>query len=73
MSWIRHLLRLDNEPAVTDDDRAEVAHLRDVTAQASKRANAQASEAHRLAGYFKDQNDRNHIAERLNIAIQRGR
>ena len=72
MNWLRHLFHLD-EPMVTDEQRAEVAHLRDVTAKASERASEQAGEATRLAKYFKDQNDRNHIAERLNIAIQRGR
>lgn len=79
MSWfrhpLRHLLHLDDGPDVTDDDRAELAHLRDVTAQASERATEQASEAHRLARYFRDQNERNHIAERLGLAMrsQRGR
>lgn len=72
MNWLRRALHLD-EADVTDDDRAELAHLQQVTADASERANTQASEAHRLARYFKDQTERDHIAERLNIAIQRGR
>lgn len=71
MSWIKRVLHLD-EPMVSDDERAELAHLTRVTAEASERAQGQAVEAHRLAQFFKGQKDQNHIAERLNIAI-RGR
>lgn len=72
MGWLRRTLHLD-EPVVTDDDRAELAHLRSVTADASADARNQAAEATRLHGFFKEQYERNHIAERLNIAIQRGK
>lgn len=73
MSWFRHLLHLDDDPVVTDRERAEVAALRAVTAKASARANVQASEARRLERYFHEESERNHIAERLLAAIRRER
>jgi hypothetical protein len=71
MRWLRHALHLD-ETDITDEDRQELKELREITDRATVRANKQAVESTRLAAYFKDQQDRNHIAERLNIAI-RGR
>jgi hypothetical protein len=72
MSWITRVLHLD-EPTVTEDDRRELAQLQVVTQQSAVRAAAQANEASRIARYLMEQSKHNHIAERLNAAIQRGR
>jgi hypothetical protein len=71
MGWIARILHLDDSP-VTDEDRAELAELRDeVTAQRSV-ADVSARRTVGVSRYFSRMIDENHLAERWRSAMRGG-
>lgn len=62
----------DHVDPVSDDDRAELAELRAGVETSRQRLAGQTYEIHRVSRYFRGQNDRNHLAERLREAMRGG-
>lgn len=71
LSWARDRLRPAG-PAVTDDDRAELAELRAEVAAQADAAGPQTDRIVGLSRYFERVNDRNHLADRLRSAMRGG-